>query len=363
MAEDIVSKYDRNMLVETTLTEPDLCFYDVRQAPFRLYGFYEPTAQEHFLRLPEDVARATSEGVARLSRQTAGGRLRFSTDSAYVALKAVMPAMCHMDHMAMTGSTGFDLYIDSPAGSRYFRTFRPSTTAKGGFETIIRFPDAKLRSITIHFPTYSPVKDVYIGLQKSAAVGEGMAYQPLDPFVIYGSSITQGGCCSRPGLCCSNILSRRLNLDHVNLGFSGSGKAEEAIVQYMSEMKMSAFICDYDHNAPDAEHLLKTHLHMYEVFREKHPTLPYIMMSQPDFDRDPAVAAPRRDIIQDTFRRGRAAGDKNIYYIDGEGVFRGPDRDCCTVDGTHPNDIGMVKIADAMECMLRRALRGVMTRV
>ena len=363
MAEDIVSKYDRNMLVETTLTEPDLCFYDVRKAPFRLYGLVDPQNLDHFLRLPEDVANATSEGVARLSRQTAGGRLRFSTDSSYVALKAVMPAMCHMDHMAMTGSTGFDLYNDSAIDSRYYRTFRPSTSAKGGFETIIRFPDRKMRDLTIHFPTYSPVKDVFIGLQEDAALGEGKPYQPLAPFVIYGSSITQGGCCSRPGLCYSNILSRRLNLDHVNLGFSGSGKAEEAIVQYMSDMEMSAFICDYDHNAPNPEHLLKTHLHMYEVFREKHPTLPYIMMSLPDFDRDPYTNATRRDIVQDTYRQARANGDKHIFYIDGEGVFRGPDRDSCTVDGCHPNDIGMMKIADAMECMLRRALRGVMTRV
>ena len=363
MAEDIVSKYDRNMLVETKLTEPDLCFYDVRKAPFRLYGLYNPTETDHFLRMPEDIAAETSEAVARLSRQTSGGRLRFSTDSSYVALKAVMPAMCHMDHMAMTGSTGFDLYIDSAIDSRYYRTFRPSVTAQGGFETIIRFPDKKMRDLTIHFPTYSPVKDLYIGLQEGAALGEGKSYQALPPFVIYGSSITQGGCCSRPGLSYSNTLSRRLNLDHVNLGFSGNGKAEEVIVQYMSDMEMSAFICDYDHNAPNAEHLLKTHLHMYEVFREKHPTLPYIMMSLPDFDRDPATNAARRDIIQDTFRQARANGDKNIYYIDGEGIFRGPDRDSCTVDGCHPNDIGMMKIADAMECMLRRALRGIMTRV
>jgi hypothetical protein len=131
----------------------------------------------------------------------------------------------------------------------------------------------------------------------------------------------------------------------------------------MSDMEMSAFICDYDHNAPNAAHLLATHRHMYEVFRAKHPTLPYIMMSLPDFDRDPYSTAIRRDIVQDTYRRARADGDKYIFYIDGEGVFRGPDRDSCTVDGCHPNDIGMTKIADAMECMLRRALRGVMTRV
>ena len=356
MAEDIVSKYDRNMLVETTLTEPDLCFYDVRKAPFRLYGFYAPTEQTHFLRLPEDIAAATSEGVSRLSRQTAGGRVRFSTDSAYVALKAVMPAMCHMDHMAMTGSPGFDLYIDSAIDSRYYRTFRPSTNAKGGFETIIRFPDKKMRDITIHFPTYSPVKDVFIGLQEGASLGEGKPYQPLPPFVIYGSSIPQGGCCSRPGLCYSNILSRRLNLDHVNLGFSGSGKAEEVIVQYMSDMEMSAFICDYDHNAPNAAHLIKTHKHMYEVFREKHPDLPYIMMSLPDFDRDPYTNAIRRDIVQDTYRQARANGDKHIFYIDGEGVFRGPDRDSCTVDGCHPTDLGFFSMAKTLIELLKTIL-------
>lgn len=363
MAEDIVTQFDRNMRIETSLTEPDLRFYDTRQAPFRIYGLYSPETEGNFRRLPADVAEATSKGVTGLSLQTSGGRVRFSTDSAYVAIKAVMPYVYLADHFAFNGAAGFDLYIDSPMGSRFYRTFRNNPRQKGGYETIIRFPDAQMRQLTIHFPTYSEVTELYIGLQENAAVAEGKAYQDLPPFVLYGSSITQGGCCTRPGLSYSNILSRRLDLDHINLGFSGSGRAEEVIVRYMAEMEMSAFICDYDHNAPNPEHLLNTHRRMYEIIREAKPTLPYIMLSRPDFDIAPRDSEKRRDIIADTYRAARAAGDKHVYYIDGEGIFRGPDRDSCTVDGTHPNDVGMIKMADAIECMLRRALRGKMDRV
>ncbi len=359
MSDDIITKIDKNMRVETALTEPDLRFYDARQTPFAVYGLLP----DKYIRLPEDVAAATSDGVARLSRNTSGGRLRFSTDSAYVALKAVMPYMCRMDHMAFTGSIGFDLYIDTPAGSRFYRTFRPSVGAKGGFETIIRFPDRQMRALTVHFPTYSDVSELYIGLQQDATLAAGNKYRDLPPFVLYGSSITQGGCSSRPGLSYSNILSRRLEVDHINLGFSGSGKGEDAIVQYMAGLKMSAFVCDYDHNAPNADHLAATHKKMYDTIRAAQPSLPYIMLTRPDFDGERTASADRRDIVQDTYRKAREAGDKHVYYIDGEGIFRGLDRDSCTVDGCHPNDVGMIKLADAIECMLRRALRGKMERV
>jgi lysophospholipase L1-like esterase len=118
---------------------------------------------------------------------------------------------------------------------------------------------------------------------------------------------------------------------------------------------MTAFVCDYDHNAPDAEHLEKTHYKMYEKIRAAHPDIPYIIISKPDFDSNYVTSIPRRNVIFDTYRRARDNGDLNVYYIDGAGIFRGPYEDSCTVDGTHPNDLGFALMADAIEAELKRA--------
>ena len=362
MSEFNIAAIDKNMAIETKIPDKDLHFYDVRQHDaFEIYGLYHAKKEPVFKRLPDDIAHATNPGVAGLYLQTAGGRIRFSTDSSYIALKVMIPSLHHMDHMALSGSSGFDLYIDSPAGSRFHRLFRTGTGAKTDYEAVVRFPTREMRSFTLHFPTYNAVNSVYVGLQEDARLERGMPYRPLAPIVFYGSSITQGACSSRPGLCYSNILSRRLNIDHINLGFSGNGKAEPVIVDYMKNLKMSVFVSDYDHNAPNAEYLEKTHYAMYRAIRDANPTLPYIMLSKPDFDLEPIpIAAARRRVVQETYRRARAEGDKRVYYIDGEGIYRGPDRDSCSVDGAHPNDIGFMKMADAIECMLKRALRGIM---
>jgi hypothetical protein len=100
---------------------------------------------------------------------------------------------------------------------------------------------------------------LYIGLQEGAKVEGGLKYRSELPVYYYGSSITQGACSSRPGNAYQSIISRRQNLDFVNLGFSGSGRAEEIIANYMAEQKMLAFVCDYDHNAPNPEYLNDTH--------------------------------------------------------------------------------------------------------
>lgn len=108
-------------------------------------------------------------------------------------------------------------------------------------------------------------------------------YAVKKPVVYYGSSITQGACASRPGNCYESILSRRLDCDYINLGFSGSAKGEDAIVDYIIGLDMSVFVMDYDYNAPTPEHLEKTHSKMFKAIRAEHPTLPIIIMPRPKF--------------------------------------------------------------------------------
>ena len=89
-----------------------------------------------------------------------------------------------------------------------------------------------------------------IGLKEGAAVQGGRAYRKGGPVLYYGSSITQGGCASRPDNCYPAYISQWTNTDYINLGFSGNGKAEPAMVEYLASLPCRAFVCDYDHNAP-----------------------------------------------------------------------------------------------------------------
>ncbi|MBR6708108.1 MAG: SGNH/GDSL hydrolase family protein [Clostridia bacterium] len=357
MYNPVPAEVDGNMIVPTSLDAKNLVFCDVRRPPFSVHGLWKPTEEAVFRRLPTDVAAAVSSKVKVLARQTAGGRVRFSTDSRTVAIKAVMPYVKQMDHMPLSSTSGFDLYLDTDADSHYVHTFRIPTSATDGYESMVRFPDRRMRSFTLNFPSYNAVDALYIGLQADASLAEGRAYRDLAPVYYYGSSITQGACSSRPGLAYQNIISRRLNLDFVNLGFSGSAKAEPAICRFMAEQEMSVFVSDYDHNAPTVDHLADTHYALYETIRAAHPDIPYIMLSRPDFDRNYADSVARRAVVQATYDRARAAGDERVYFIDGQSIFRGPWEDSCTVDGTHPNDIGFMLMADHIGRAIERFLR------
>lgn len=347
----------KTVIVDTELNESDIVFYNTKRDPFKVYGLYKYRSQEISRRLPPDVAASVSKKIELLSEQAAGARLRFSTDSPYVAIKAVMPYVNRFSHMPMTGTSGFDLYVDSMGESRFVKCFKPSVDAEGGYEGIVKFGSRKKRYITINFPSHNAVNDLYIGVSEDSRIGLGEFYLSKLPIVYYGSSITQGACSSRPGMIYENIIARRLNFDYMNLGFSGNAKGDSAIVNYMSTLNMLAFVSDYDHNAPNAEHLLNTHKKMYEKIRSTHPYIPYIIVSKPDFASEPKEAAIRRDIIMDTYRYARENGDNNAYFVDGEGIYRGQDVDNCSVDGIHPNDYGMIRIAGAIGNVLDRALR------
>ena len=162
----------------------------------------------------------------------------------------------------------------------------------------------------------------------------------------YGSSITQGGCASRPGMSYQAIVSRRFDYDYINLGFSGNAKAEDTIIDYIKNLDMSIFIYDYDHNAPTVEHLANTHEKMFKAIREAHPNLPIIMMSRPKFKLTD-LEEQRLEIIKTTYNNAIASGDKNVYLITGKELTA-----LCgnegTVDNCHPTDFGFASMAKAV---------------
>ncbi len=233
----------------------------------------------------------------------------------------------------------------------------PPEDAVQGYESVRDVP-CQMTDYIINFPLYNNVSSLHIGVSRTAQFETPASYRDVPPVVFYGSSITQGGCASRPGNCYQNFLSRWLNLDYINLGFSGNGKAEDTIVQYMNALPMSVFVSDYDHNAPTPEYLQNTHYKMYETIRKAHPTLPYIMISKPDFNpHDPRTDdIERRRIVMESYCRAVANGDNHVYFIDGAALFSGFERDACTVDGVHPNDLGFYRMAQGIYPVLKDIL-------
>ena len=165
--------------------------------------------------------------------------------------------------------------------------------------------------------------------------------------VYYGSSITQGGCASRPGNCYSHILSRRFDNDFYNMGFSGNAKGEDAIAKYISDMKMDVFVYDYDYNADNPKHLEITHEKMFKTIRKKHPDIPIIILSAPVACTNEEFKL-RQDIIRTTYENALKNGDDNVYFIEGNKIFNILGNDSCTVDKRHPNDLGFMCMAHAV---------------
>lgn len=205
-----------------------------------------------------------------------------------------------------------------------------------------------------NFPTYNPVTKLYIGIKGGSKTEVPDNYINKNPVVFYGSSITQGGCASRPGNIYQNFLSRALNMDYLCLGFSGNAKGEKEIAEYMAKLHMCAFVSDYDHNAPDSEHLRNTHFALYEAIRNKNPELPYIMITHPGNGINESVS--RRKIIMESYLKALDKGDKNVYFIDGDSLFAGYEFENCTVDGCHPNDLGFYRMAKGILPILKEIL-------
>lgn len=211
----------------------------------------------------------------------------------------------------------------------------PPFQIDGGYESVIDFDAVKMREITINFPLYSGVCALYIGLADGSAVEEPAPYTCEKPVVYYGSSITQGGCASRPGNSYQAVIARRLNCNYINLGFLGSAKGEKEIAEYIAQLDMSVFVYDYDHNAPDAAFLEATHRPMFEQIRMRRPELPVIMLTRPN--HVPGRQTDERiRIVYNTYETAVQAGDQNVYFINGQEIFHYRDPDMMTVDGNAP---------------------------
>ena len=345
-----ITKIDKNFKVETKIERPGLVMRSVEEECFSVHGVFKENGK--YRRIPEAVAKSVSEGVEFLHVHTAGGRIRFVTDSEYVAVSAVLNNISRMPHFPLTGCAGIDVYADG----RYAGLIKPPYDVEDKYEGVVDLGEKKFREITVNMPPYSGVSELYIGLNENSCVKKADGYKVEKPVVFYGSSITQGGCVSRPGMTYEELLSRKLSFDYINLGFSGSAKGEPEISEYIAALDMSVFVFDYDHNAPNYEHLKKTHEPFFKKIRENHPDLPVIFMSRPKYNLTEAEIA-RKNIIERTYNNAKNSGDGNVYYIDGSTLMNDEICENGTVDDCHPTDLGFFSMAERIAPVLKEILK------
>lgn len=329
--------------------------YNFRNAPLRVFGsplFYKTGKLE---RMPEEVASVIH--VPELAKRNPGARVCFRTNAPSFNVKIVLGSNRVDIGMAIFGAQSACVLIGDRQKPYYAGLVGPSNYEELVIERQIykKGANGDMEDVTIFLPRNEPVLDVEISVDDAYVVEEPTPYRDIKPIVYYGSSITEGGCCTIPINAYNAIISNRLNIDYYNLGFSSSARGEDEVCDYIKDnFDMSIFVYDYDHNAPTKQHLEDTHERFFLRFREKHPFVPVIMMSRPWATYAPDDA--RRATIRKTYENAVERGDKNVYFIDGETFFKPEEAYMCLVDTVHPNDFGFHCMADRIQPVIEKIL-------
>ncbi|MEX2606739.1 MAG: SGNH/GDSL hydrolase family protein [Kiritimatiellia bacterium] len=337
-----------------------LKWHNPASPPFRLSGFAWFNQDWVFRRLPVAPRLPIPEAVDILANCTAGGQIAFQTDSSQVAVRVELAGPANMNHMPATGQCGVDLYVGLP-GSQRFHTVSMIGAGVTHYEVLLfEHPESDIRQFTLNFPLYMGVKSIQIGLIPESGISSPSPWGDTKKIVVYGTSITQGGCASRPGMAYTNILTRALNMEVVNLGFSGNGRGEPELIELMADVpEPRLLVLDYEANSSGK--LATTLPVAMGILRRRHPRVPIVIISRIAFAKiashEEAMQAhiESRDMQVRLVADLKKAGDRCIHFIDGNN-FLGPDFDECTVDGIHPTDLGFMRMARKLEPELRTIL-------
>lgn len=315
--------------------------YHHDEVPMKLFGvpFYEQTKQLE--RLSEEVKSAVPN-LSSFSSRVPGARLCFRTDAAEFTVHLTFEKLEVDLGMSVRQAQSGVVFI-GPRSTSIFAGLVSPTSYEERSAIAAFHKSTEMEDIMIYLPRNSIINDVSIEVPKEAHVLPPTPYRYSKPILYYGPSITEGGCAMISN-CYSSLISRWLDVDFYNFGFSGNARGEAAIAHYINTIEKSIFVYDYDENAPDLEYLEKTHEPFFKIIRDHDPELPIIMMSCQSF-REEADSGTRRDIVRKTYENAVAAGDKNVYFIDGETCYGQEDREICTLDTVHPNDLGFYRIA------------------
>jgi hypothetical protein len=332
-------------------------FYPVPSEHFALSGFPWYDENNDFFRLPHRATSTLSDHFIHVAGHPSGGMVRFRSSTQRLFIKAHLGWTELFPDWTLACASGFDVYIRKGSGFTHFRTIKPNKNiARFTVEAEKKLPTG-VNDIAIYFPTANEVQSLEIGIDNDSTIEKPWQYKNACPIVFYGSSITESCTASRPGLAYPALVCRACDCPLVNLGFGGNALGQKEVAALIAELSMSAFVMDYDHNAPNAGHLRNTHYNFYSTIRKAHPRLPIVIMSAPSFHIHKQHYNERHAAVEESYTRARATGDRRVFFIDGRKHFPTSAFDDCTFDGVHPNDLGYYLIARRIIKVLQAALK------
>ena len=328
-------------------------WYDGTELPIEGKGFSNTAL--YYDRLPTNVTTSVNEGVRSRAHTTSGMLFRFSTDSTNLVFKWVpYSSSLSMDHMPATGVSGIDVYrFDAEKGRWCYVKAGRITSSSGATLSLDWTPGTPC---LVNLPLYNGLKSFTLGVDPEASVSPlpPRASGIEKPVVFYGTSITQGGCASRPGMSFVNIVGRDLDVPVVNLGFSGSGLMELEMSEHLAAIDASCYVLDCVWNMRGMA--VNTFTNRYESFirnlRARRPNVPIVMAGKSDV----YCAGPidKDECVRELYERLIAEGWTKLVHLPKDGMYSGDFEG--TVDGTHANNLGMRSLAKSYGKAVRQAL-------
>jgi hypothetical protein len=333
-------------------------WYDATKWGVEGRGYEDQHRLNYFDRFPAKAKEMVTPSVWDYSRHSSGMAVRFKTNASEIHARWKLTSdRLGMAHMPPSGVSGLDLYArDSNGKWLWAAATRPSNKE---METKLLFGIAKgIHEYLLYLPLYNGIESLSIGIPNGATF-EGLTPHKTKPLVFYGTSITQGACASRPGITHIAILGRRLNKPTINLGFSGSGHMDEAVGKLMVELDASCYVIDCLPNMDKA--MVETRcVPLVKLIRKGRPNTPIVLVEDRRYtnswltpykskfhDENHAALNKAYDLLL-------ADGVQQLYYLPGDDLL-GQDTEG-TTDGSHPNDLGFIRQADAFEPVLIEAL-------
>lgn len=300
-----------------------------------------------FYRLPRRILNSFSENMQEVAMNSAGGVLRFRTNSRKLTIHCEYEYHRCSSSLSQLADAGFDLYVKKNDEFEFVRCLYPALEDETLDMECVISGDDEINEYELYLPLFSTIRDFDIGVLNGSIIEKTNIATPRKKLLVYGSSISQGGCASRPGITYAAIVARKMDFELFNCAFSGNCRGELAIADEFIKKDFDCFIYEYDHNAPNAEHLRKTHKPFFDRIRSVKKDVPIIILSRPEFnDIVPDEWVERNQIVMDTYNSAVADGDKNVYYIDLCSVFDGYTRADLSTDRVHPQDYGIGIISE-----------------
>lgn len=338
--------FNYSMAQESPAKKDNAKYYGKESFLIEGTGVEESAKESPYDRLPLASKGKVRKAVWDLSKNSAGLTVRFLSNSSSIKVKWRILNDTKMNHMASTGIKGVDLYCKVKGKWTYVNTGRP--TGIENEATLVSSLAPGEREFKIYLPLYDGTTHFEVGVDSTSTIRKPAPETSL-PIVFFGTSILQGGCASRPGMAFTNIISRKLNVDCYNFGFSGNGRMDMPVVEVLAGIKASFYVIDCLPNMTPKQ-VTDSVMPLAKAIRDKNPATPIVFVENIEYARNPFEANLRKsfeaknEALKIEFNKLVKGGMKGVYYISSANAI-GTDNEG-TVDGTHMTDLGFMRYAE-----------------